>query len=124
MTEDKLRQLKRLVEEDDQNTISPPCEQNCPGCPGAQPISTRTMTDEQLAGFLACEGGDVMRAAYKVLIYKSKASDITLSSGLRLPDQSEHYLRLARLYRPNAGGILARADDPIRYEGRRESGCL
>lgn len=114
-----LAQLKLLVEESDQAVLSPPCEMQCEGCPGATPISTRTMSDEQLLAFLACEDWDVKRTAYKVLIYKSKASDIALSSGLKLPDQSEYYRRLARMYRPNAGGTLARADDPIYYRGRR-----
>ena len=109
-----LTQLKRLVEEDDQAAISPPCEAQCDGCPGASPISTRTMTDEQLASMLALCNWDIKKSAYMVLVYKARNSDISLPSGLRMPDQSAHYLRLASLYRTNAGGMLTRIDEPVR----------
>ncbi len=111
-----IEQLKLLVEESDQAVLSPPCEMACPGCSGSSPISTRTMTDEQLLAFLAANDGNLRKTAYQVLLYKSKPSDITLSSGLRLPDQSRYYLRLASLYRTNQGGMLHRADDPGREQ--------
>ena len=114
-----LDQLKTLVLEDDQAVLLPPCEAACPDCPGSTPISTRTMTDEQLIAFLQTNRWNVKKTAYQVLIYKSEASDIALSSGLRLPDQSEYYKRLARMYRPNRGGTLLRADDPKRGGNKR-----
>ena len=107
-----LEKLKLLVEEDDGAILFPPCEGNCPGCAGAEPISMRTMTDEQLIMFLEINRWYVERTAYRVLIHKSEASDVALSGGLRLPDQRKHYLDLARLYRPNHGGTLVRADEP------------
>ena len=125
MTEEQqaaLEPLKLLVEETDQAALSPPCEMACPGCPGGSPISTRTMTDEQLLAFLAANGWKLRKTAYQVLIHKSRASDIALSSGFRLPDQSEYYLRLARMYRINSGGMLHRADDP-RPDGRGRGPC-
>lgn len=109
-----LESLKMLVEESDQAVLNPPCELACPGCGGAQPISTRTMTDEQLLAQLRLYDWNVKRAAYAVLIYKSKASDVTLSSGLKLPDQSGYFRRLASMYRTPGGGMLHRVDEPIR----------
>ncbi len=111
-----LSMLKVMVEESDQAVICPPCELACEGCSGAAPISTRTMTDEQLLAQLQLHEWDVKRAAYIVLMYKAKASDITLSSGLRLPDQSAHYRRLAALYRRNRGGMLHRLDERERED--------
>ncbi|MEG1515846.1 MAG: hypothetical protein RSD95_13235 [Clostridia bacterium] len=104
--------LKMLIEESDQAVLSPPCVIACPGCSGAQPISTRTMTDKQLLAQLRLYDWNVKRAAYAVLVYKAKASDVALSSGLRLPDQSAHYLRLASLYRGSKSGQLHRTDEP------------
>jgi hypothetical protein len=110
----KLTQLKQIVEEDDQAVLSPPCEAQCEGCPGATPLSTRVMTDEQLTAHLQLHAWDVRKAAYNVLVYKARGSDISLPSGLRLPDQSAHYLRLAALQRPSRSGMLLRVDEPTR----------
>lgn len=71
------------------------------------------LTDEQLETLLDECGGDVAVAAYQALLYKSRNTGLTLASGLRLPDQSGHYRRLARLYRPQGRGMLARADEPF-----------
>lgn len=112
----KLTQLKQLVEEDDQAALSPPCEIQCEGCPGASPISTRALTDDQLIAHLQMLAWDVRKTAYTVLVYKARNSDISLPSGLRLPDQSAYYLRLASLYRKPSSGMLTRVDDPIRSD--------
>ena len=111
-----LSTLKVMVEESDQAVLSPPCTLACEGCSGAEPISTRTMTDEQLTAQLQLHDWNVKQTAYFVLMYKAKASDVTLSSGLRLPDQSKHYRRLASLYRTNKGGMLHRHDEPERED--------
>lgn len=114
-----LERLRRLVGEDGQQGPS------CPSCPeswadgtgtdgadGAScPTSQRELTDEQLQALLDECGGDVAVAAYQALLYKSQNSGLTLASGLRLPDQSAHYRRLARLYRPQGRGTLRRADE-------------
>lgn len=109
-----LNDLKQLVEESDQAFLNPPCELACPGCSGGEPISTRTMTDEQLLAQLRLYNWNIKRTTYAVLIYKSKASGITLSSGLKLPDQSGYFRRLASMYRTPGGGMLQRVDEPIR----------
>lgn len=83
---------------------------SCPSCPDGAP-SQRELTDEQLQALLDECGGDVAVAAYQALLYKSQNSGLTLASGLRLPDQSAHYRRLARLYRPQGRGTLRRADE-------------
>lgn len=110
----KLTQLKQLVEEDDQAALSPPCETQCEGCPGAIQISTRAMTDDQLIAHLQLHAWDVRKTAYTVLVYKARNNDISLPSGLRMPDQSAHYLRLASLYRKTSSGMLTRVDEPVR----------
>lgn len=110
----KLTRLKQIAEEDDQATLTPPCEAQCDGCPGAAPLSTRVMTDEQLIAHLTMHEWDVRKAAYVVLVYKARNSDISLPSGLRVPDQSAHYLRLASLQRRAGGGMLTRIDEPRR----------
>lgn len=110
--QDKLNQLKQMVEEDDQAVLSPPCEDGCDGCPGAGGISARTMTDDQLIAHLQLHAWDVRKTAYTVLVYKARSSEITLPSGLRMPDQSARYLRMASLYRKSSGGMLQRIDEP------------
>lgn len=99
-----LERLRRLVGEG--GTAIP---SSCPDCPGA-PVQ-RELTDEQLEALLDECGGDVAVAAYQALLYKSKQSDLTLASGLKLPDQSAYYRRMARLYRPQRAGGLRRADE-------------
>lgn len=127
-----LERLRRLVGEDGQQGPSCPdgamsCPESwpdgtmsCPdgtgtdgadGAPCACPTSQRELTDEQLQALLDECGGDVAVAAYQALLYKSRNSGLTLASGLRLPDQSAHYRRLARLYRPQGRGTLRRADE-------------
>lgn len=126
-----LERLRRLVGEDGPGGATCPGGTTCPSCPdgangatcpscpepcpGGAP-SQRVLTDDQLQALLDECGGDVAVAAYQALLYKSQNSGLTLASGLRLPDQSAHYRRLARLYRPQARGTLRRAD-----EGRNES---
>lgn len=115
MTEEQLAllaQLKTLVEEDDESVLEVPCAEDCEGCSGGEPISLRTMTDAQLTAQLTLYNWDLKRTAYAVLIYKAQASDVTLSSGLKLPDQSKRYLRMATLYRQNSSGMLKRLDEP------------
>lgn len=109
-----LTLLKQIVEEDDQAVLAPPCEAQCDDCPGATPLSMRAMTDEQLTAHLQMHGWDVRKAAYTVLVYKARNSDIGLPSGLKLPDQSAHYLRLASLQRKPQSGMLLRIDEPRR----------
>lgn len=126
-----LERLRRLVGEDGPGGATcPSCPESCPDgttCPGGADGATcpdgtggapsqRVLTDDQLQALLDECGGDVAVAAYQALLYKSQNSGLTLASGLRLPDQSAHYRRLARLYRPQARGTLRRAD-----EGRNES---
>lgn len=81
----------------------------CPDCPNEEPA--RELTDEQLLALLEEAGGDLEKAAYLALLHKSQNSDLTLSSGLRLPDQSAYYRRLARLRRKVTHGPLRRADE-------------
>lgn len=105
-----LEALKRMTEETDDGAIAPGCEA-CGLCPGATPIPLRELTDEALTAFLECNGWDVRRAAYEVLLHKARADNLTLGSGLVLPDTSEHWLRLAQLYRPNRTGNAQRGDE-------------
>lgn len=105
-----LEQLKLLTEEADAGGISPGCDQ-CGLCPGAQAIPTREFTDEQLLAFLALEGYDLRRTAYAVLMRKAQNSQVTLASGIVLPDNSAYWLRLASMQRRGRTGLLPRADD-------------
>lgn len=115
-TEQKLEELKVLVEETDRGGIVPPCD-GCDACAGAAPISTRMFTDEELLVYLRMESGNVRRAAYHVLLHKAESTAVTLSSGISLPDMSAYWLRLAQHYRGNHSGTIRRADDLGRCKG-------
>lgn len=110
---ERLERLKVLVEETDRGSISPPCD-GCDACPGGQTISTRMFSDAELGVYLQMAGGDVKAAAYHVLLHKAEITNISLSSGITLPDMSAYWLRLASHYRPNRTGTIRRADDPER----------
>lgn len=108
-TEDKLRRLKLMTQEDDAFAV-PECD-GCAECAGAPGICERAFTDEQLHAYLEM-AGTLEQAARAVLLRKAKNSEIAFPSGIRLPDQSEYYLRLARTYRVSRSRALRRADDP------------
>lgn len=79
--------------------------EGCCGCGG--------FTNEELALLLDKHDGDVNAASYEGLLLKARRDAVTLPDGLSLPDGSNYWLALARLYRPCAGGNLPRADEVI-----------
>lgn len=108
-----LEDLKVMAEETDRAILTPPCD-GCDGCPGAEAISTRMCSDEELLIYLRLAGGDIRRAAYQVLMHKAQITGVTLAGGISLSDTSAYYLRLAQMYRSNRTGVVPRADDPER----------
>lgn len=62
-------------------------------------------TDEQLDYYLLKSDNDINAAAYKCLIIKAENTTVAIS-GLSVADTSGYFLRLARIYQPNNGGIL------------------
>lgn len=92
-----LEELKLLAEERDG---------------GEQSLVPRMYTDEELEKLLALHGGNVRRTAYAVLIRKAESTDITLPDGTRLPNQADHYLRLAASLRGSSSHTMKRADEP------------
>lgn len=115
MTEEEIQallaQLKVLTEETDDGGIVPACDQ-CDLCPGAEPISMRDYTDEQLLTFLDIYGYDLKKTAYHVLLRKAENTNIHLGSGIILPDNSAYWLRLAATMRVSRSGLMTRADEP------------
>ena len=106
-----LVKLKALTEETDDGAIVPACDE-CDLCAGAEPISTRDYTDDQLLFFLEYHEYDLQKTAYDVLLRKAKNNGVKLASGISLPDNSAHWLRLAAAQRPNKTGMLLRPDEP------------
>jgi hypothetical protein len=115
MTDEELQallaKLKVLTEETDEGGIAPACDL-CELCEGATPISARDYTDDQLLFFLDMYDYDLQRTAYHVLLRKAQNTQITLGSGIALPDNSAYWLRLAATQRPSRTGMLKRADEP------------
>jgi hypothetical protein len=107
-TDENLRRLKQMTMEEDA-AIKPECD-GCTECQGAPAICERAFSDEQLKVYLEMSE-TIERAAYAVLLRKAKNSEVTFPSGIKLPDQSEYYLRIARTYRTSRTRTLARADD-------------
>ncbi len=64
--------------------------------------------DESLINFLIDAEWDVNKASYNALIEKAENDDITLPSGLKLPNNRKYWLSLARRYRKNCGGAKGR----------------
>lgn len=62
-------------------------------------------SDEELDYHLGDCGGDVKRAASRLLIIKAENDSLQIS-GMTTADTSRYFLRLAALYRPNASGIM------------------
>ena len=105
-----LTALKAIAQETE-DTLIPPCAMGCADCPGAQPVSLRSLSDQRLTEMLVMHDYNVKAAAYQALLEKSKITDIKLPSGMALPDQSAYFLRLASYYRPNHTRPLTRADE-------------
>ena len=66
---------------------------------------------EELLMLLNKHSGDVNAASYEGLLIKARGDGITLPDGLQLPDGSRYWLRLARLYRPDASRHIPRKDE-------------
>lgn len=113
--ERRMTLLKQLTEEDSAEVggVAPGCEA-CGQCTGAGAISTRSYTDAQLLAWLEAERWNVYKAAYTVLLRKAEHTQVTLSSGIVLPDNSAYWLRLAQSVRRNRTGMALRADEARR----------
>lgn len=59
--------------------------------------------------YLLGKYGSVEAASYHGLIMKAEDDSVKLS-GLDVPSSQKYFLRLARKFRPNAGGTIKRAD--------------
>ena len=75
-------------------------------CPGRAGFS-----DAELLTLLEKHRGDLNAASYEGLLLKARSDSIRLPDGLELPDGSDYWLRLARMYRPARTGLISRIDE-------------
>ena len=68
-------------------------------------------SEDDLLRLLQKHGGNVNAASYEGLIIKAQRDGVSLPDGLELPDGSNYWLRLARLYRPAVCRHLPRAEE-------------
>lgn len=66
---------------------------------------TPFFSDEEINYHLEDCGGDIKRAAHRLLVIKAENDSLQLS-GMTTADTSRYFLRLAAMYRPNASGIM------------------
>lgn len=78
-----------------------------PGCPAAGKCF---LTDEQLITLLEMYPCYEL-AAYHACLMMAQRTDMRLSDGTDIPDQSLYWLRRAIAFRPNGGSSLRRADE-------------
>ena len=104
-----IKQL-RLLTAEYENAERPDCG-GCTLCGGAEEMGGQAYTDEELLTILNAYGGNLVKAAYAILLRKAEASGIRFPSGLELPDEAGYYLRLARHIRGNATRAVRRADN-------------
>ena len=88
--ENRIQELKVLLDETDD--------------------SCRALSDQQLAAFLARTGDDVWSAAYLGAIAKAEQDGLHLPDGVQMESGHDYWLRMAKLFRPNRGGTMPRAD--------------
>ena len=68
-------------------------------------------TDKELIRILEEHEFDLMQASYEALIRKAENDGVRLPNGLTISGSREYWLGLAKMYRTDSGGILARVDD-------------
>lgn len=90
MDADKLQQLKVLLDEVDE------------GC--------RALSDQYLAACYDRASGDLYLAAYYGAVAKAQIDGVRLPDGVDIESSHTYWLRMAKLYRPNRGGTMPRAD--------------
>lgn len=112
MTDEEKELIKqlRLLTAEYENAKKPDCG-GCTLCSGAEEMGGQAYTDDELLTILNVYGGNLIKAAYAILLRKAEASGIRFPSGLELPDEAGYYLRLARHIRGNATRTVKRADN-------------
>lgn len=78
--------------------------------PGCSEAGKCFLTDEQLLTLLELYPCYEL-AAYHACLMMAQRTDMRLSDGTDIPDQSVYWLRRAISFRPNSGGSLCRADE-------------
>ncbi len=70
--------------------------------------------DEQLVHILELHDNDLNRASFHAMVVKAEVDQITLPSGLSMPNSRQYWLSLAKTFRTQAGGNQKRGDSPCR----------
>lgn len=78
--------------------------------PGCSEAGKCFLTDEQLLALLERYPCYEL-AAYHACIIMAQRTDMRLSDGTDIPDQSAYWLRRALSFRPKMGGQVRRADE-------------
>lgn len=81
------------------------------GCECNDKLYNNKLYDESWLLWLLEQYGSIQAAAYAGCLMLAEDSACRLPDGTTLPDLQNYWLRMAKLYRPNGGRCVQRADD-------------